>query len=98
MGEVSDIGSKPRPNIVCLEGNGSRPSHSGDGWRESGVMYTLNGTEVHAVCFVSNFKADGSPGGGISFAVVGDHENRPTDMTNLVVINEDDNTDREEVL
>ena len=33
----------------------------------------------------SNFKADGSVGDGIAFAIVGDHENRPTDMTNLVV-------------
>ena len=34
-------------------------------------------------------RADGLYGGGISFAVVGDHENRPTDMTNLVVIKKD---------
>ena len=33
-----------------------------------------------------NGKADGEPGSGISFAIVGDHENRPTGMTNLVVI------------
>ena len=37
--------------IVCLEGNGQRPSHSGDGWSESGVMYTLNSTEVHGVAY-----------------------------------------------
>ena len=37
--------------MVVLEGNGSRPSHKGDGWRESEVMYTLNTTEVHAVCY-----------------------------------------------
>lgn len=36
--------------------------------------------------FIGNFKADGSEGGGVTFAVVGDHENRPTDMTNLVII------------
>lgn len=36
----------------------------------------------------SNFKADGSVGDGVAFAIVGDHENRPTDMTNIVVINE----------
>ena len=34
---------------------------------------------------ISNYKADGAIGGGIAFAIVGDHENRPTDMTNLVV-------------
>jgi DNA (cytosine-5)-methyltransferase 1 len=36
--------------VVCLEGNGSRPSHQGDGWHEGDPMYTLNSTEHHAVC------------------------------------------------
>lgn len=36
--------------IICLEGNGSRPSHQGNGWKVGGVMYTLNSTEVHAIC------------------------------------------------
>lgn len=36
---------------VVLEGNGSRPSHQGDGYKESDVSYTLNSTEVHGVCF-----------------------------------------------
>ena len=36
---------------VCLEGNGSRPSHRGDGWCESETMYTLNATEQHAVSY-----------------------------------------------
>lgn len=51
MGEISDTRSEPRSNLVCLEGNGYRPSHKGDGWRIGGVMYTLNSTEVHAVCY-----------------------------------------------
>ena len=34
---------------------------------------------------IGNYKGDGNPGNGISFAVVGDHENRPTDMTNIIV-------------
>jgi len=36
--------------IYCFEGNGSRPSHKGDGWCESETMYTLNATEQHGVC------------------------------------------------
>lgn len=36
-------------SIVCIEGNGSRPSHRGDGFAESETMYTLNSTEHHAV-------------------------------------------------
>ena len=37
--------------IAVLEGNGSRPSHLGDGYKESDVMYTLNATEHHAVAY-----------------------------------------------
>lgn len=36
---------------VCIEGNGTRPSHRGLGWRLSEIMYTLNCTEVHCVCY-----------------------------------------------
>ena len=39
------------PSVVCLEGNGSRPSHRGDGYAESETMYTLNSTEHHAVAY-----------------------------------------------
>ena len=37
--------------IVALEGNGSRPSHRGDGYRETEQMYTLNATEHHSVAY-----------------------------------------------
>ena len=50
MGVERNAGCKPRSDIICLEGNGYRPSHKGDGWIV-GAMYTLNGTEVHAVCY-----------------------------------------------
>ena len=33
-----------------LEGNGSRESHRGDGYKQSDVMYTLNTVEQHSVC------------------------------------------------
>ena len=51
MGESHDPRREPRSDIICLEGNGYRPSHKGDGWIEGGAMYTLNSTEVHAVCY-----------------------------------------------
>lgn len=35
--------------IVAIEGTGSRPSHHGDGYKESDIMYTLNSTEIHCV-------------------------------------------------
>ena len=34
-----------------LEGNGSRESHRGDGYKQSDVMYTLNTVEQHSVCY-----------------------------------------------
>lgn len=37
--------------MVCLEGNGYRPSHRGDGYKESDIQYTLNSTEQHGVCY-----------------------------------------------
>ena len=37
--------------IAVIEGNGSRPSHKGDGYKESDVMYTLNATEQHGVAY-----------------------------------------------
>lgn len=37
--------------MVVIEGNGMRPSHHGDGFKESETMYTLNTTERHAVAF-----------------------------------------------
>lgn len=46
--------NSPRPNynkIFALEGNGARPSHKGDGHRESEVMYTLNTIEKHGVAY-----------------------------------------------
>ena len=37
--------------IAVIEGNGTRPSHKGDGYKESDVMYTLNATEQHGVAY-----------------------------------------------
>ena len=51
MGAVDDVRSISRSNIVCLEGNGVRPSHRGDGYKKTGIMYTLNSTEVHGVAY-----------------------------------------------
>jgi len=62
MGTVGNSGSEPRPNIICLEGNGSRPSHRGNGWSIGGAMFTLNQTEVHAVCYAIDHVVTG---GGI---------------------------------
>lgn len=37
--------------VIAMEGNGIRPSHMGNGYSESGAMYTLNTIEQHGVCY-----------------------------------------------
>ena len=37
--------------VCVIEGNGARPSHLGNGYKESDIMYTLNATEQHAVAY-----------------------------------------------
>ena len=40
--------------VVAIEGNGSRPSHRGDGYKETDAMDTLNATEQHGVAYSSS--------------------------------------------
>lgn len=47
-------------------------------------MYTLNQTEVHAVAYLV-FDARGNGGGSIAPTITGDHQNRITDYTAVVV-------------
>lgn len=37
--------------VAAIEGNGTRPSHKGNGYSEEDVSYTLNATEQHAVAY-----------------------------------------------
>ena len=48
--ECQHLGISDSPTI-SIEGNGSRESHLGDGYKESDVMYTLNTIEQHGVCY-----------------------------------------------
>lgn len=64
--------------IAVLEGNGSRPSHKGDGYKESDVMYTLNATEQHAVAFAdvhATLSANDGPKGPSSQMMKNPEEN-----------------------
>lgn len=49
--EPSQRSTTNTSSMVQIEGNGSRPSHHGDGYCESDIAYTLNATEHHAVAF-----------------------------------------------
>lgn len=37
--------------MIVIEGNGSRPSHRGDGIKESEICYTLTQVDRQAVCY-----------------------------------------------
>ena len=45
------LGVSQDQTLICLEGNGSRESHRGDGYIESDTMYTLNTVEHHGVAY-----------------------------------------------
>lgn len=45
------LGVSQDQTLICLEGNGSRDSHKGNGYIESDVMYTINTVEQHAVAY-----------------------------------------------
>ena len=50
---LDNNGGNPACNqggMIVLEGDGTRESHKGDGFKESEVSYTLNTIERHAVC------------------------------------------------
>lgn len=64
--------------IAVIEGNGTRPSHKGDGYKESDVMYTLNATEQHAVAFAdvhATLSANDGPKGSSSQMMGNPEEN-----------------------
>lgn len=42
--------------VVALEGNGTRDSHKGNGFKESDTMYTLNTVEQHGVATIEKGK------------------------------------------
>lgn len=69
-----------------LEGNGARPSHFGSGYGQDGdPSFTLNHVEQHAV---ATYDARGNGDGNVCCTLTGDHQDRVTDYTALVVEND----------
>ena len=51
---LDENGGNPACNqggMIVLEGSGTRPSHHGNGYKESDTMYTLNTVETHGVAY-----------------------------------------------
>lgn len=59
--ECQPVGISDSPTY-SIEGNGSRGSHLGNGYKESDVMYTLNTIEQHGVCYGFQGQAGASIG------------------------------------
>ena len=51
--------------------------------------YAQTNTDTHRLSLVENYKANGDVGGGTAYALTGDHENRITDMTNILLYGSD---------
>ena len=75
--------SNPHSGIYETETARTLDLNGGSPACNQGGVAIVNGAERSDVCV--NYKADGADGNGVAFATVGDHENRPTDMTNLVL-------------
>lgn len=61
-----------------MDNPGNYPTHKGDGYKESDVMYTLNATEQHAVAFAdihATLSANDGPKGPSSQMMGNPHEN-----------------------
>lgn len=69
--------NKSQGGIVVLEGNGCRPSHKGDGYKESEVMYTLNTIERYGVAYGLG-RDTFNCGQNASFSLSMDEEIQPT--------------------
>ena len=67
-------------SVICIEGNGTRESHRGDGYKESETMFTLNTVEQHAVMTQQAF-GEYKAGGAASSLKMRDYK----DATDLVV-------------
>ena len=51
---IDGNGGNPSCNqggMAVVEGNGTRPSHRGDGYKDSDIMYTLNSVDRHAIAY-----------------------------------------------
>lgn len=76
---VDTGGNHPESNqggIAVIEGNGSRPSHHGNGYNISETMYTLNTVEQHAVAYGID-RAAFNQGKNAQFGISVDEEIEP---------------------
>lgn len=70
--------------VYVIQGGGASSLNSnGCGWSKD-VCFTLNTIDVHGVCYAV-YDARGNGDGGICPTITGDHQNRITDYTAIVM-------------
>lgn len=55
-------------------------------WEKSGTLGVSQDQTL--IVFYGTEKQTEQSGGGVAFSIIGDHDDRPTDMTNLIVYEE----------
>ncbi len=93
MGQIGDAGRESGPDadrvVFALQWGGRTSQNSqGSGWGID-VSFTLNAVDVHAVYY----DARGNGNGSVAPTITGDHQNRITDYTAIVV--EHDRTEQQ---
>ena len=77
---LDENGGNPACNqggMIVLEGSGTRPSHHGNGYKESDTMYTLNTVETHGVAYGID-RATFNMGQNAQFGITVKEESAPT--------------------
>ena len=85
---MSDSNGTPHAVAYCIQGNcidrADTAGCNGAGWTE-GKSYTLNTIDRPAVAFPVVYDARGNGDGKVCPTITGDHENRVTDYTAVVI-------------
>lgn len=77
---LDENGGNPACNqggMIVLEGSGTRPSHHGNGYKESDTMYNLNTVETHGVAYGID-RATFNMGQNAQFGITVKEESSPT--------------------
>lgn len=77
---LDENGGNPACNqggMIVLEGSGTRPSHHGNGYKESDTMYNLNTVETHGVAYGID-RATFNMGQNAQFGITVKEESAPT--------------------
>ncbi len=103
MGESRNCWREPRSDADCVAfcyGIDQQGGKGGANWLNEicpTILSDSHGTP-HAVCYATVYDARGNGGGGICPTITGNHQDRITDYTAIVVQKKDEDIHGEEIL